>query len=202
MNINESNQTRNKFKLSKQAKKGYGFINWNKMSNGNYISNSIDYEATDWVKTKDLSYGTNHCASTAATNIVLYFANKGYTDLKADNSEHSTFIEIHKRIKNGPVASIANKTKQYFSERGYRLKYSKVSSFDSFRMAIDNDRPCAVILSASLFNWHWILAVGWRIYDSGEKYIQIVDGWNGNSNRFYKIDSTIPFVLSTQYWME
>ena len=202
MNTQEKDQIKNKLKLSKQAKSGYGFIDWNKMPNGNYISNSINYKDINWVKTRDLKHGINHCGATAVTNIVLYFANKGYTNLKADKSEYDTFTEIHKRIKNGPVVNIANKTKQYFSERGYRLKYSKVSSFDSFRMAIDKDRPCAVILSASLFNWHWILAVGWRIYDSGEKYIQIVDGWNGNANRFYKIDSTMPFVLSTQYWIE
>lgn len=198
--MNSRDEKQNKSTFLKMPRADYRFINWNNMPSGTYISDSLNYKEINWVKTRDLSYGINHCAAAAATNITLYYASLGYSNLIKDNSTYHTFVEIHKRIKNGPVISIASKIRQYFNKNGYELHYSKLGSFDNLKKAIGKKRPCALILSSALINWHWILAVGWRVYDSGEKYIQIVDGWNGNATRFYKIDSNLPFVLSTQYW--
>lgn len=190
------------FIVSKIIGKDYNFINLKDMPKGGYSSANINYNGTIWVKTKDLECAKNHCGAAAATNIALYFANKGCKKLKIKNSEYDTFLELYKTIKDGPVARIANKIREYFLIKGYNLNYGTIRDYQDVKKAIKMDMPLTFLLSASLSNWHWVVAVGWREYANGDKYIQIVDGWNSNAARFYKVGSNFNYLFMTKYWID
>lgn len=186
--------------LSKIIGSNYGFIDGKNMPKGEYTSNRIDYKGINWVKTGDLKYGKNHCATTTGTNIILYFYHLGFWDL-LEKDEENTFSEFYKIVGNGPIIFLARKLKRYFKDRAYNLKYKRYSSFENVKDALNKNRPCSVLLSASLLNWHWIMAIGWREYESGEKYIQIVDSWTKNDYRFYKVKKSGIIISSTEYWI-
>lgn len=172
------------------------------MPSGNYTCGYINYQDTKWVKTGDISWGKNHCASAAATNIVLYYAKIGYRDLKIDHKEYSTFLELYNIIQDGPVVKIAHKISDYSLQKGYNLKYRGIKDLEEFKDAIEENMPLTMLLSASLLKWHWVVAVGWREYENGHIYIQIVDNWNGKANRFYKVDTNLIYLFMTKYWIE
>ncbi len=113
-----------------------------------------------------------------------------------------TFYKVHDGIGNGPVIRIAEKTKGYFRVRGYNLHYRKAFFYKGIKAAIEKNRPCAVLLSAGIAQWHWVIAVGYREYVNGEKYIQIINGWRNSSNQFIKVGSRAKIVSATQYWVE
>lgn len=180
----------------------YGFIKSKNMLNGEYTHGHIDYIGTNWVTTGDLKYGKNHCAATVGSNIALYYSNLGYRDLRKEKDEHGTFGELYKIIGNGPILFLRRKLKSYFKDRGYNLKYKTHRSFEKIKVAIKNNRPCAVLLSASPENWHWVMVIGFREYKTGEKYLQILDSWNKNENNFYKMGQGGVFILATEYWID
>ena len=106
-----------------------------------------------------------------------------------------TFYKVHDGIGNGPVIRIAEKTKGYFRVRGYNLHYGKAFFYKGIKAAIEKNRPCAVLLSAGIAQWHWVIAVGYREYVNGEKYIQIINGWRNSSNQFIKVGSRANVII-------
>ena len=179
----------------------YGFVDWNNMPSGNYNSDDIPYGGTSWVITDDFKdIAKDHCGATAVTNLAMYFANRGYSKLKKD-SNRETFIAVHNIVRNGPVMTIADKAEKYFSDCGYTLHYSSVGTFDGIKAATGNDRPCGILLADGIVAWHWILSVGYREYESGGKYIRIMNGWDRDVSRFYKPGSGSLWVSATEYWI-
>lgn len=181
----------------------YGFIDWGDMPSGTYSSQTItSASSTSWITMSDTSHlADKHCGATAATNIALYYANRGYNNLKINNSEIDTFKAVHKIIGNGPVMMIAEGTKQYFKDRGYSLSASSVDDFSNMKSAADNDEIQGVLLADGIFNWHWILAVGYRQYNSGGDYMRIVNGWDNTIDIFYKVNSGSVWISATKYWV-
>lgn len=186
----------------------YGFVNWGNMPTGSYTDNYLSgYESVDWVSTGETSqYASNHCGSVAVANLALYFAYKGKTNLKVGD-RILTFRTVHRYVGNGPKATIADEAVDYFRFRGYILNYSTDRStlmsdrINAENKAIDNGRPCGLLLEDALFSWHWILAVGYRNYTNGNKYFQIVDGWSNNAERFYKPGTGSNWISMTEYWV-
>lgn len=84
---------------------------------------------------------------------------------------------------------------------GYNLSCSSVAVLDTLKDALDYDHPCDLLLADSIIAWHWILAFGYRDYYSGDFYIQIMDEWNKNIKRFYKLNSGSAWLSATEYWM-
>ncbi|WOO37424.1 hypothetical protein R2R35_02715 [Anaerocolumna sp. AGMB13020] len=180
----------------------YGFIDWDSMPSGSYTSGYIPFGGTSWCTTGENSdIANNHCGATAATNIALYYANRGYTNLKKNNSKRDTFVAVHDIIGDGPVMMIAGGTKDYFSSRGYTLKYSSVGTFSGIKTATSNNRPCGILLASGIVDWHWIVSTGWREYTTGGKYIRIVDGWSDYANNFYLINDSALWISATEYWI-
>lgn len=181
---------------------GYGFINLGDMPSGSYSSDTITKaSSTDWATTGEFSeIVKNHCAATAVTNFALYFANRGYSNLKID-TVYKTFEAVHKIVGNGPVMTIADEAKDYFSDRGYTLKTSSVATFSGIITAVTNERPSGILLANGIVDWHWVICVGYRAYDSGDNYMRIVDGWNDTINRFYLINSGSMWWSATEYWI-
>ena len=181
----------------------YGFIDWGDMPSGTYSYDVIaNAPSTDWATTGEFSsIAKNHCGATAVTNFALYFANRGYSNLKINSSVYDTFVAVHKIVGNGPVMTIADKAKEYFSDRGYTLKTSSVGSFSGIQTAIGNDRPCGILLANGIVDWHWIICVGYRAYNSGGNYMRIVDGWHDTTLKFYLCNSGSAWISATQYWV-
>lgn len=182
----------------------YGFIDWGDMPSGNFSSNTIDdASSTSWITTGETSdIANNHCGATAVTNIALYYAERGYDKLKINDSNLDTFKAVHKIVGNGPVVSITSGANKYFKDRGYSLSSSSVGSFNAVKSAVNSNQIQGVLLSDGIFNWHWILAVGYRQYDSGEKYMRIVNGWDNSIDVFYKIHSGSAWFSAQKYWVK
>lgn len=181
----------------------YGFIDWGDLPTSSFTWDMVPAAiSTDWATTGEFSsIAKNHCGATAVTNFALYFARIGYSNLKINSSVYDTFVAVHKIVGNGPVMTIADKAKTYFSSRGYNLKTSPVSDFSGIKTAIGNDRPCGILLANGIVDWHWIICVGYRDYGSDGKYMRIVDGWNDTTYRFYRCNSGSIWISATQYWV-
>ena len=137
-----------------------------------------------WATTGSVS-GEKHCGPTAITNLALYFAARGKKDLKVKDAK-GTFNAIYpKYAGKGPHPTIAGKAKNYFKSKKVTLNYSVVGSINTVKKAIDNNRPVGALLKKG-GAWHWVICVGYRMYDSQQFYMRLVDGWYNQSNRFYK----------------
>lgn len=97
--------------------------------------------------------------------------------------------------------TIADEAKEYFTDRGYTLKTSSVGSFSGIQTAIGNDRPCGILLANAIVDWHWVICVGYRAYNSGGSYMRVVDGWNDTTLKFYLCNSGSTWISATQYWV-
>lgn len=187
----------------------YGFLSLSQLPHDTYTPGTIPYCNLEWMTTSDFAGKKDnngnlikdHCGSVAVSNLALYFGTRGYTNLlKSNNFE--TFKAVHSYVGNGPVLSITDKAKKYFKDCGYTLNSAPNDSLSSVITAIDNGRPCGFLLENSLFNWHWILVVGYRIGNtSGKTYCTIVDGWNKKANRYYRLNEGSSWISSSEYWM-
>lgn len=187
----------------------YGFIDVSNMPSGANTSCSINnYAYVDWVSTGETSsYASNHCGSVAVANLALYFVERGKTNLMVDNDRIETFKAVHNVVGNGPKATIADDAEEYFNNRGYNLEYytdrsvSLNNRIAAENEAIRNNRPCGLLLEDDLNSWHWVIAVGYKNYTSGDKYFQIVDGWSNNASRYYKPGVGSAWISMTEYWV-
>ena len=75
-------------------------------------------------------YVYNHCGAVCAANLMLYYANRGFSSLKYNNSKDDTFFEIHNVVGNGPVTNFDNEIIAYSYNQGVSLQCSSVSSFN------------------------------------------------------------------------
>lgn len=181
----------------------YGFVNAADMPSGSYSSDTIlSATSTDWsIMGEFNNIANNHCGATAVTNLALYFAQRGSSNLKI-STNLDTFKAVHKIVGNGPVMTIAGSAKTYFKDRGYTLNYSSIGDFAGIKTAVANDRPCGILLADGLVSWHWILSVGYREYSNNSgNYMRIMDGWYDNTNRYYKLNTGSTWMSATQYWI-
>ena len=101
----------------------YGFIKSREMPSGTYSSDMITKARyVDWATTDDFpSVARNHCGATAVANLALYFAIRGYSNLKVNNSKSDTVNAVYNVVGNGAITDINPKGKSYFLQRGYTL---------------------------------------------------------------------------------
>ena len=191
-----------------KAKDGnMGIINSSALPSGSYTSKTItNAGSVTWTVTSSYkSIVKNHCAAVAVTNLALYFYKRGHYNLMVDTrrgrSIYETFVKVHKIVGNGPVMTIAGKAQKYFKDRGYSLKYSGANTTDAVKKAIDNNRPVGILIADGLFSWHCIICIGYRKYSNGAFYMQVVDGWNNSTSKYYKPHSGSTWMSGTQYWI-
>ena len=174
------------------------------MPAGEYDSDSIPCANVEWVVYNDFSnMAKDHCGAVAVTNMALYFAEQGYSNLY-QGSEEETFDAVYEIMGDGPKLTVAFEAnaKEYFSDCGYTLQSNGVAGFDGIITAVHNERPIAMLLANGIFKWHWVLGVGWRSYDTvGGDYIQIMNGWDRNTDVFYRRNSGSLVESTTQYWI-
>lgn len=187
--------------ILKMIKKGYEFTPWTDMPRGKFKEKRLDYRNMNLVTTSDLQYGRNHCGAVAIANIVLYFNNIGYKNLLENNNEYETLVKIHGLIGNGPVVRVEKGASRYFYSKGYDLKLNNLNSYQDIKLAINRGHPFTLLLSSALLDWHWVVGVGWREYENGDKYLEIVDGWNRHDTHFYKINIRKDWILAMEYYI-
>lgn len=170
----------------------YGFIKVNKMSDEKYIEQAIDGLDFKVNSTADFSNeAKNHCGATLAVNLYKLFNNR-YNfhsveeDLNLDNRDNALtlFKDIHKYVPNGPVLFLARKIKSYFSSKSIDIKYKKIP-FKKLLSSLDANKPVAILLADGLFNWHWVLAVGYRVYADGTLYLRLISNHDRTSQSYY-----------------
>ena len=177
----------------------YGFIDRKHMPKARYTSETIPYSERNWSVMRNFNdIAHNHCGATAATNITRQLAYAGNPLLMKNNSLNNIFADLHDLIGNGPVMTINSNLGKYISTRAYTLNHSRILTYSGLQKAISNNRPCALLLCASPLHWHWVVVVGWRQYDSGEKYLRIVTGWDNSANYYCRFPV---FPIVTQYWI-
>lgn len=188
----------------------YGFIDSGDMPDGAYAFGGLSCEGIRWAVTSDFSgLATNHCGAVAVTNLALYFAGSGCRNLAGGDlcggekgrDRSSLFCAVHKIVGNGPKITIAGGAKRYFADKGYRLCTKKVKNFAALKAAVNQGHPCAVLLMADWMEWHWALAVGWREYAAGGQYIRLMDGWNRDTDCFYRPGKGARWIAATEYWI-
>lgn len=178
----------------------YGFIAAEAMPTKKYISYDIPNMCTDWAVTGDFArMAKNHCAAVAVMNLALYFAENGRPELKKATYK-DTFAAVHHIIGNGPVFGITRGAEKYFRGCGCALRARPFSGIDGLRAAVSGGHPCALLLADGLFQWHWVLAVGYREYAAGETYLRLVTGWHRRADRFYKPDSGSVVLSAAELW--
>lgn len=157
----------------------------------------------------------NHCACICSENLVLYFRSgeekSGPVPVRMTREEREAlkrsrvlfrdalFERIHSDLGNGPVFSIRKAALRLLDENGIRARAVKISPSDREGMisALDQGVPLALLLRISPFNWHWVLAVGWRLYKDGRFFLEVADSWNPRSDRYLEMKgSFFPGIIS------
>lgn len=181
--------------------KNYGFIAARDLPARGYSSVNVPNLCAEWAATRDFSaLAVNHCAAVAVTNLALYFAQNGCPEL-AKATYRDTFAAVHKIVGNGPVFKISGRAKEYFSGCGCALNCRPLADYDGIKAAVKNGCPCAVLLADGLLQWHWVLAVGYREYTSGEVYLRLVSGWHRAADRFYKPETGSVLLGAVEFWI-
>lgn len=180
----------------------WGFIDWDNMPSGSYSAKTITgATSVDWAKMSDYSsYATNHCGATAVTNLALYYAYRGYSNL-CIGTKDITFYCVYNIVGKGPKMTIASDAKEYFDNCGYTLKYSTVWTFSGIKDAVSDKHPCGILLINAINEWHWVLCVGYRVYSSGGNYMRLVTGWDNTTKKFYLVNSGSQWWSATEYWV-
>lgn len=189
--------------INKSHMGDYGFYDESSLPLGKYKDVIIkDADRIDWLTTYDVNtFAKNHCGAVAATNISLYYASRGFRDLNISNDKIEVFKKLHALIGNGPVVTIAGGLDKYFSSLRYDLRFSNLGNLESIKNALVNDRIIGILLAKDLFNWHWVLGLGYREYEDGSVYIRILNGWDNAIDKFYMIHSGSLWISATQYWL-
>lgn len=157
----------------------------------------------------------NHCACVCCVNVALYFRSreerKSPAPVRMTREEREAlkrsralfrdglFERIHASLGNGPVFTIRKAALELLDENGIRAEAFRIRPSDREGMirALDQGIPLALLLRISPFNWHWVLAVGWRIQEEGKFFLEVADSWNPRSDRFLEMKgSFFPGVLT------
>lgn len=182
----------------------WGFYDSADMPSGTYSSDMITKARyVDWAEMSEFPSGADdHCGATAVTNLALYYAIRGYSNLKVNNSKSDTISAVYNEVGNGPVAAIAGHASTYFFHRGYALNHTNVLGTSAIKAEITKDRPLGILLIDSVREAHWVIGVGWRSYtNSGDFYIRINDGWSTHVDTFYMPGNGSTMTPCHSYWI-
>lgn len=177
----------------------YGFIKASDVPDLDYKSNKLKYDKITWAEMSSFNdIAKNHCGATLITNLCIFYDSQGYEGLLIDGSIRKTFEHIHGIIGNGPVIATARTAKRYFSKKGYDLIYKSIYNFNQIKDAIDKNMPVAMLLAEKIFEWHWVLGVGYLKSDKVE-FVRIINAWEDTDQRFYLINHKSNFFSAVRY---
>ncbi|OKL46207.1 hypothetical protein BSR29_08145 [Boudabousia liubingyangii] len=182
----------------------YGFLSPHQLPKGRYIARTIDdASSVAWMTTSEVSdLAKNHCAAVAATNIALYHAHQGAKQLLVNDDRVATFQALHRIVNNGPVAMLVPKVRIFYRQRGVPMHSQTSRNLKALKFGVRNNLIQAALLVDGLFNWHWVLVVGYRQYQDGRLFLQLVNGWEQTTEKYYEVGAGSFWMSSTTYWLE
>lgn len=143
----------------------------------------------------------NHCASTSAFNMVLYYRYIMNNPI-ASSDRNSVFTAIHQRVKNGPVtpSQYRSRIESYIrNDTSYNITVENIrDTWDNYKNEIDAGHMTVMCVWPSLFSAHMINGVGTREYSSGTKYCVVLNNWWSRS-MVYTVFGTSLYDLSKIY---
>lgn len=129
-----------------------------------------------WVCCGDFAdIAKNHCHAVCLCNLLTYLFPE----------RQISFREVHKIVKNGPIFTL-RKAKQLFCRKQLPLTTEKLRTVDELKTALSAGNPSMLLIANRLFDWHWILAVGFA-ESNGELFLRIADGWHPDCDRWYPV---------------
>ena len=131
----------------------------------------------------------NHCGATAATNLALNFIHDDWQKI---------FARAYAMIGEGPALFIGHKVKRLFSSYKKKVKTRVYRSRDKIKKSIIRRRLSILLLANGLFDWHYVLCLGYRTYESGDDYLILADGWT-KTLTYYKINAGSLLFSATVY---
>jgi hypothetical protein len=188
-------ENRNKIQIVRSGS-GWGFVAGSDLSGSGYSYHYLPgLSGITWATTSIVT-DQNNCAPTCATNVVQYFASRGYSCANASLS--LTYSEVNLHVYN-PSSDIGPGLQSYFNAKQLSLYYSTPGSFSSYQSAVNANRPVGICVWNGPTNGHWILGVGYRVYSSSEQYARIVRGWENSSNYYYLYGSLTQSKVEAYY---
>lgn len=186
-------------------------------SGNNYITNPDNYESgyvnkvsanvsgynKVYKTTSSFSGYSNHCAPTAATNIMLYWYKKNsltYGSLRknGDSTWNDTFVEYHRLMGTTSTnGTLNNKLKSayitYLSNAGFSptVTYYSSASWNNIKTEIDANYPFHLVVQGHYkYGDHSLVGLGYMQYRYEtyntlySRYIRVADGFVSSSSRF------------------
>ena len=95
---------------------------------------------------------------------------------------------MYGRMGNGPVFTLHSGIKKGARDLGFIIMSERSSSRPDIIRSIDSGRPVALMLANGIFDWHWVLCVGYRRYPvafGGKTYLRLANSWRPDANVFY-----------------
>lgn len=172
----------NLFRIIRHCRQGSGaFLTKEQLPNGlSYAGHLPDIDLA-WATTYDFKgRAKDHCGTICAMNLALWLLRQHQP------SAELLFRFFYRQIKNGPTLSSFG-LRRGFRLMGFPLKRQKIHSYEQLKAAIAEEKPVVILLSTQGLHWHWVMAVGWREFPNGERYLRIVDNWRPTSERYYKL---------------
>lgn len=163
----------------------YGLLRSDALPDAPHIETVIPGLHDRVVVTSDLPDAKNHCAATAIANLALYFGNVGKSSALSETPEE-TLCNVYEMVGNGPILFFKRKAERYFRHHGKIISMRAVSRRE-LSFALVRGHICVLLLRDGLFKWHWVLAVGERVYASGSRYLVVLDGWHRSRPSYLEI---------------
>lgn len=179
------------------------FFELNDLPNDVFLKDHLSIpKEIKWAKTSQFNNpAKNHCGAALVTNLALYYSKSGYDRLNENKIEDS-FSTIHNHVGNGPKLLLSQKANLYFKQRGYDLKYTSFRSHDGIKKSISENKPLALLVCAEVFEWHWVMVVGWVQDESKDFYVKIVTGWDSKTLKYYKLGRGSCWLFATSYTID
>ena len=157
---------------------------------------------------------TGNCAPTAATHIIgYYYLGRGKSNLISNFDPFDYLFPVYDVIVNYSgfdrsyigekgITDIAatDAIKKYAKDKGYSNSTSKYwfNLWSDFKRDLDNNYPVFTSIKgntvtssgSTVKRGHAIVSIGYRIYSSGAKYLNVIDGHNEDLNRFINFDDS------------
>lgn len=164
---------------------------------------------------RDLRTGTNtgNCGPTAITNICGYYRSRGKTNIFKNNSLSDTYDEIitavHFDIYGSDGTLYVNAKGglvTYIESRAYDITLDSylLNRWSSFKSDFDAHRPNLILIEGYKLkngSWekvgHFVVGVGYRIMNDGERYVRVYDGWNATSRFIHFGDDALTSFKGT-----
>ncbi len=137
-----------------------------------------------------MALARNHCAAVCAVNLLDVLLFQAENRKLTLGEQENLFKAVHRHMGNGPVFRFDTRLNRFLRKEpaGRRmppLSGGRIRGFDEIIRELHEGRPCMLLLAADPLHWHYVLAVGYREYEDGKRYLRIANSWQKSMDCFY-----------------